>query len=62
MLYNKQQQSNPNKPSKEELFELIKQNSFVSVGKMFNVSDNNIRKWCKSYGLPYTKKELRSLK
>ena len=62
MLYNKQQQSNPNKPSKEELFELIKQNSFVSIGKMFNVSDNTIRKWCKSYNLPYTKKELRLLK
>ena len=62
ILYNKQQQINPNKPSKEELFELIKQNSFVSIGKIFNVSDNTIRKWCKSYGLPYTKKELRLLK
>lgn len=60
-LYNKQKQINPNKPSKEKLLELIKSNSFVAVGKMFNVTDNNIRKWCKRYGLPCTKKELRQL-
>ena len=23
---------------------------------MFNVSDNAVRKWCKKYDLPYTKK------
>ena len=31
---------------------LLKENSFCAVGKMFGVSDNAIRKWCKSYGLP----------
>lgn len=40
-----------NRPSAEELYNLLKNNSFVAVGKMFNVSDNAIRKWCKSYGL-----------
>ena len=35
------------RPSKEELLNLLKENSFVSVGKMFNVSDNCIRKWIK---------------
>ncbi len=33
--------------TKEELQELLKNNSFVSIGKMFGVSDNAIRKRCK---------------
>ena len=41
-----------NRPSKEELFELLKKNSFTYVGKLFNVSDNSIRKWCKAYDIP----------
>lgn len=36
-----------NRPSKEELLELLKDNSYVSIGKMFGVSDNSIRKWVK---------------
>lgn len=39
------------RPSAEELFELLKKNSFVAVGKMFGVTDNAIRKWCRNYGL-----------
>lgn len=38
--------------SRGELKELIRKNSFVSIGKMFNVSDNAIRKWCDKYNLP----------
>lgn len=49
------------RPSKEELFELIKTKSFTSIGKMYGISDNAVRKWCKKYNLPYTKKELRKL-
>lgn len=40
------------RPTKEELYELLTKNSFVSVGKMFNVSDNAIRKWCRDYNIP----------
>lgn len=50
-----------NRPDKETLFELIKTTSFTSIGKMFNVSDNTIRKWCKNYNLPSTKKDLKGL-
>ena len=49
------------RPSKEELFNLITSKTFVSIGEMYGVTDNTIRKWCKSYGLPHTKKELRML-
>lgn len=47
------------RPSKEELFKLIKGTPFVQIGKMFGVSDNAIRKWCKSYNLPYRKKDIK---
>lgn len=46
-------------PSKEELKELIQTYSFLSLGRMFGVSDNAIRKWCKDYNLPYRKKDLK---
>lgn len=36
-----------NRPSKEELKKLLEEHSFVAVGKMFDVSDNAIRKWLK---------------
>ena len=49
------------RPTKEELFELIKTKPFTVIGKMYDVTDSAIRKWCKNYGLPYTKKELREL-
>ena len=38
-----------NRPSKEELVRLLQDNSWVKIGKMYNVSDNSIRKWAKLY-------------
>ena len=49
------------RPSKEELFELIKTTSFVQIGKMYGVTDNAVRKWCKQYGLPYKQKDIKNL-
>ena len=43
------------RPTKEELKDLIKTNTFVSLGKRFGVSDNAVRKWCKSYGIKLEK-------
>lgn len=37
--------------TKEKLEELIKSHSLVSIGKMFGVSDNAIRKRCKVFGI-----------
>lgn len=39
------------RPSKEELIRLLKQYNFVKVGKMYGVTDNAVRKWCKKYGI-----------
>lgn len=36
-----------NRPSHEELLNLLRNNSFLAVGKMYNVTDNTIRKWLK---------------
>lgn len=47
-------------PSKETLCNTFKEiGSFKGVGKLYNVSDNAIRKWFKHYSLPSTKEELK---
>lgn len=46
------------KPSPEVLEFLICNNSFIQIGKMLEVSDNAVRKWCKLYGLPYRRKDI----
>ena len=58
-----------NYPSKEELEKILFENNgnFTAVGKLFNVSDNSIRKICKKYQLPthsrdYKKKEIKQNK
>lgn len=39
------------RPPVEELIRLLKETNFTQVGKKFGVTDNAIRKWCKSYGI-----------
>lgn len=48
------------RPSKEELSRLLQESNFTSIGKTYGVSDNAIRKWCKTYGLPYRKKDIKA--
>ena len=43
--------TNPNKPSKEELEKLINEISFVKLGEKYGVSDVTIKNWCKRYGI-----------
>lgn len=38
-------------PSKDELEQLLKSNSYVALGKKFGVSDVAVRKWAKKYGI-----------
>jgi len=38
-----------NRPSKEELIELIKITPMTQIGKKYNVSDKSVAKWAKSY-------------
>ena len=46
------------RPNREELKKLIRNESFLSIGKQFNVSDNAIRKWCIAYNLPSRKEDI----
>lgn len=45
-------QRHANKPTKDALQQLLfEHHNFRKVGKLFGVTDNSVRKWCKSYGL-----------
>ena len=48
------------RPSKEELNKLICEKPFLQIGRMYGVSDNAVRKWCKQYGLKYRKKDIKA--
>ena len=48
------------RPSREELKNLIRTTSFLQIGKTYNVSDNAVRKWCDNYGLPRKSSEIKS--
>ena len=46
--------------SREELKQLIRTTPFTTIGKMYNVSDNAIRKWCNRYNLPCRVKDIKN--
>lgn len=50
-----------NKPTKEELFEQLKINkgNFLLMGRIYNVSNTAVRKWCKYYNLPFHSKDYK---
>ena len=58
---NKKLQRKVERPSKEELNELIRSKPFTTIAKDYGVSDKAIVKWCKYYGLPYRKKDIEIL-
>lgn len=47
------------RPTREELKDMIRNESFTSIGKKFGISDNSIKKWCISFGLPSKKTEIK---
>lgn len=59
--YHIEQRKVKQRPDKDTLLNLIKTLPFTQIGKMYNVTDNTIRKWCKAVGLPYTKQEIKKL-
>ena len=48
-----------NRPAREQLKYLIRNYSFVEIGKKYNISDNAIRKWCDAYNLPRKKQDIK---
>lgn len=47
------------RPTRDRLKTLIRENSFVFIGKKYGVSDNAVKKWCKLYNLPAKKSEIK---
>ena len=49
------------RPSKEELYNYLLsiKGNFSEAGRHFKVSDNSIRKWCKTYNIPSSSKEYK---
>lgn len=50
-----------NRPNRDLLKLLIRTKSFVEIAKIYNVSDNAIRKWCKLEHLPYQSKIIKQI-
>ena len=47
-------------PDRDTLKNLIRTKPFTKIGEMFGVSDNAVRKWCDSYGLPRRTRDIKS--
>ena len=45
-------------PDREELKDLIRNFPFTEIGKMYKVTDNAVKKWCKKFNLPSRKKDI----
>ncbi len=43
---------------REELKDMIYNNSFLQVGKYYGVTDNAVRKWCRNFNLPTRRSEI----
>ena len=56
---NKQRRVVKERPTREELKNLIRTTPFIQIGKMYGISDNAIRKWCKKYDLPAKSSEIK---
>lgn len=53
--YGKSQRKVADRPEPEELRKILLEHNgnFSEVGRLFEVQDNTIRKWCKKYNMPY---------
>ena len=49
------------RPSREELKQLIRTTPFTTIGRQYGVSDNAVRKWCKMYNLPSKSSEIKKI-
>lgn len=55
---NKHRRRVEDRPSGNELARLVAIHGFLGVGKMYGVTDNAVRKWCKTDGLPTYKQDI----
>lgn len=60
--YKDMEKKKSNKPPKETLLSLICKYTMVEVGQLYKVSNNTIKKWCKSYDLPFKYNDIKQYK
>lgn len=58
--YNLKKRKVEERPDRDALKDAIRNNPFLRVGKLFDVTDNAVRRWCDYYNLPRTKTEINS--
>ncbi len=46
------------RPTKDDLYDLVKKHTFVEVGKRYQVCDTTIINWCKKEGIPHKRQKL----
>lgn len=46
------------RPSRDELKKMIRSMPFTQIGRIHGCTDSAIRKWCKTYKLPYHREEI----
>lgn len=44
------------RPTKEELEELINNNPWTKIGNIYGVSDNSVKKWARAYGIEWERR------
>ena len=59
--YQSKLQRTIDRPNREELKNLIRTTPFIKIAKLYNVSDNAIRKWCDSEGLPRRVSDIKKI-
>ena len=47
------------KIQRDELKNLIRYMSFTDIGRMYGVSHQTIKDWCKHYNLPHRKEDIK---
>lgn len=53
-------QQHVERPTREQLKNMIRTQTFESIGRLYQVDGNSIRKWCDRMNLPRTRKEIKS--
>lgn len=56
--YRLEQRMVKNRPERADLKNMIRTMPFTQIGRIYNVSDNAVRKWCLADRLPTTKKDI----
>lgn len=47
------------RPNRDELKNLIRCTPFTKIGEQYGVTDNAIRRWCKTYNLPFRTRDIK---